>query len=259
MEIITSGDNSRIKQYRRLFAEKKFRLREGLFVTEGARLTADAAREGAGLEYVLVSSSGAEHFPDEVQMISDSCKVYMISDRLADMLSGTRTTQGIFGVCRIPEIRNAAQCGITHGMRIVVLDDVQDPGNMGTILRTADACGVDRVVLCGCCDEYSPKAVRSAMGSVLRVKPVHDTFENTVSVLKENGIKVWAAVINGGTDLLKAHLGSGAGVIIGNEGSGISPQHAQMADEGLTITMHGTIESLNAAMAAGIIMWELTK
>ena len=131
---------------------------------------------------------------------------------------------------------------------------------MGTMLRTADACGIDAIITCNCCDVYNPKTVRSAMGSLMRVNIIDDDIGNAVLNLKNAGIAVYAAVIDSSAvSLTECDFSKGGAVMIGNEGNGLPSEHSALADVPLTIKMHGTINSLNAAMAAGIIMWELSK
>lgn len=262
--LITSADNEKIKLYRKLTADKKARKAEGMFTIEGARLAADAASEAAQLCCVFVTDSAAEKYSEALELLTsrfDRKIFYRISEELAKSLSDTRMPQGIFAICKIPALdKSSAYDKIVHGGRYLILDNIQDPGNMGTMLRTADACGINAVVTCSCCDIYNPKTVRSAMGSIMRVNIIDDSYENAVCRFKEAGIPVYASVIDADApDLTKLDFSEGAAAVIGNEGSGMPADHVAMAGNRLTIKMHGTINSLNAAMAAGIIMWELSK
>ena len=262
--LITSSDNDRIKLYKRLAADKKARKKEGLFTVEGARLVSDAASEAAQLCCVFFTKDAFEKYGDTMELLTNTFDrkiFFMITEELAKSLSQTQVSQGIFALCRMKALdKSEVYDKIKHGGRYLILDNIQDPGNLGTMLRTADACGIDAVVVCNCCDIYNPKTVRSAMGSIMRVSFVCDSFEEAVLRFKAAGITVYASVIDSDAlSLSCADFSGGAAVIIGNEGSGIPPEHVLMADERLTIRMHGTINSLNAAMAAGIIMWELVK
>jgi len=140
-----------------------------------------------------------------------------------------------------------------------VLNHLQDPGNVGTLLRTADAVGADGVVLTGnCCDLYNPKVVRSAMGSMGRIKIyVEDDFSRVCNTLSELGIKTLAAVIKNGVSVTEYDFDKPCAVVIGNEGNGLSESDADMCDEKITIRMNGNIDSLNAAVAGAIILWEM--
>lgn len=261
---IFSADNEKIKLYRKLTDDKKARRKENKFTIEGARLVSDAAAEAIELHSVFFTESATEKYGEALELLFKTYpqKIFsIISEELAKELSETKMPQGIFAVCSMPN-RDKAQTysKIKKGSRVLILDNIQDPGNMGTMLRTADACGIDCVVLCSCCDIYNPKTVRSAMGSIMRVEAVTDDIENAVSGMKLRSLPVFAAVISDtARSLTDCDFSQGGAVMIGNEGNGLSDYDASLADIPLTIKMHGTINSLNAAMAAGIIMWELSK
>lgn len=261
---ISSADNEKIRLYKRLSADKKFRRKEQLFTVEGARLTADAAAEAIELHCVFFTENALKKYSEALELLFSKYnkKTFsMISDDLAASLSDTQMSQGIFAICRMPKPDNAAQYAkMKSGGKYIILDNIQDPGNMGTMLRTADACGIDAVITCNCCDVYNPKTVRSAMGSLMRVNIIDDDIGNAVLNLKNAGITVYAAVIDSSAvSLTECDFSKGGAVMIGNEGNGLPREHSALADVPLTIKMHGTINSLNAAMAAGIIMWELSK
>lgn len=261
---ISSAENEKIKLYRRLSADKKLRRKEQLFVIEGARLISDAAAEAIELRCIFVTDAAASKYSEALELLTERYPkkiFYKISDDLAGVLSDTQMPQGLFAVCKIPSLdKSEAYDKIKQRGRYLILDNIQDPGNMGTMLRTADACGIDAVVTCNCCDIYNPKTVRSAMGSLMRVTVIDDNIENAVCAFKSADIPVFAAVIDStAVSLTECSFAQGGAVIIGNEGSGIPKEHSALADVLLTIKMHGTINSLNAAMAAGIIMWELSK
>lgn len=261
---IFSADNEKIKLYRKLTDDKKARRKENKFTIEGARLVSDAAAEAIELHSVFFTESATEKYGEALELLFKTYphKIFsIISEELAKELSDTKMPQGIFAVCSMPKHDKAQTYSkIKKGSRVLILDNIQDPGNMGTMLRTADACGIDCVVLCGCCDIYNPKTVRSAMGSIMRVEAVTDDIENAVSEMKLRSLPVFAAVISDtARSLTDCDFSQGGAVMIGNEGNGLSDYDASLADIPLTIKMHGTINSLNAAMAAGIIMWELSK
>jgi TrmH family RNA methyltransferase len=261
---ISSADNEKIKLYKRLSSDKKLRRKEQLFTVEGARLTADAAAEAIELHCVFFTENALKKYSEALELLFSKYnkKTFsMISDELAASLSDTQMSQGIFAICRMPKSDNAAQYAeMKSGRKYIILDNIQDPGNMGTMLRTADACGIDAIITCNCCDVYNPKTVRSAMGSLMRVNIIDDDIGNAVLNLKNAGIAVYAAVIDSSAvSLTECDFSKGGAVMIGNEGNGLPREHSALADVPLTIKMHGTINSLNAAMAAGIIMWELSK
>ncbi|MCI7767365.1 MAG: RNA methyltransferase [Oscillospiraceae bacterium] len=261
---IFSSDNEKIKLYRKLSEDKKARRKENKFTIEGARLVSDAAAEAIELHSVFFTEAALEKYGEALELLFEKYppKIFnIISEELSRELSETKMPQGIFAVCSMPDTsKNDIYRRLAPGSRVLILDNIQDPGNMGTMLRTADACGIDCVITCSCCDIYNPKTVRSAMGSVMRVPIISDDIIHAAEEIKLKGIPLFAAVISDNAfSLTECDFSGGGAVIIGNEGSGLSPEDAALADVLLTIKMHGTINSLNAAMAAGIIMWELSK
>ncbi len=260
--LILSRDNPRIKRFARLKDKRSAREEEGLFVLEGARIVFDALREDAPLCEAFYTKSAIERFPETVrpliELLGDSA--FEISDEVSEKLSATATSQGVFAICsRLDKTEPLDK--IVYGKKFVVLDSLQDPGNVGTILRTADAFGADGVFLCDCCDVYGPKTVRSTMGSLFRV-PFCDTLsaKEAVEKLKGLGAEVLAAVVDGGAeDIKKISFAERCAVVIGNEGNGLSDETVALCDRRITIKMRGSIESLNAATAAAVLLWELSK
>ena len=257
---ISSKDNANIKLCRKLSDSRKARREQGLFLLEGARLVCDALKENAELHLVfftqtaLKKAENGEGKYGEALNLPDGVPRFVIPDELGERISGTEGTQGIFAVCKIPSAVNE----IISGGKYVVLHTLQDPGNMGTIIRTADALGVDGVITVGCCDPFNPKTVRSAMGALLRVNVMEMSEEEMFDLLRSKGIKTCAAVIDSdAVSVTECDFSSGAAVVIGNEGNGLSRETAEKCDERITIKMHGTADSLNAAAAASILIWEL--
>lgn len=259
---ISSPDNEKIKLYRKLSADKKIRRRENMFVIEGARLVADAVKEAAELYCVFITPAAAEKYDGTLALISENVsenRVFIISDALAKLLSDTDMPQGFFAICRSRVLDKSSLYGtIKSGGAYLVIDNVQDPGNLGTILRTADACGIDAVFTCSCCDIYNPKTVRSTMGSLFRLTVIAVGIGEAAAALKSAGVTLYAAVIDkSAVSLTECDFSAGGAVMIGNEGNGLPQEHIDLADIPVTIRMSGRVNSLNAAMAAGIIMWEL--
>ena len=253
---LASKDNPKIKLYQKLSSLKKERQRYGLFVLEGQRIVRDAI-EADAVHFILFTQKALEEFAETGSDPDAAGEWYIISDDLAERISQTETPQGCFAVCRIPQSVPL----LKDGGKYVVLYGLQDPGNMGTVIRTADAFGIDGIILCGSCDLYNPKTVRSTMGSLFRerISIVNDP-DQLFGLLKEQNVQTMAAVID--ADAVKVtempHSGTQA-VFIGNEGRGLPPETAQRCDMRITIPMQGSINSLNAAMAAGVIMWEMKK
>ncbi|MDO4862880.1 MAG: RNA methyltransferase [Ruminococcus sp.] len=257
--IITSKDNPVIKLYQKLSASKKERLQYGLFVLEGLRIVEDALKEDARVSHLIFTKQAFERYGGELlQADLRDTKTLVISNELGNKIASTSTTQGVFAICAVPEERAPV---FAEDGRYVVLFGLQDPGNVGMIIRTADALGIDGIFMCGCCDLYSPKVIRSTMGSVFRERIyVIGSEDELFDVLKSGGVSTSAAVIDTDADrVTECGFGGRQAVFIGNEGNGLPAETARRCDRRVTIPMNGTINSLNAAMAAGILMWELRK
>ena len=228
--IITSKDNPVIKLYQKLSDSKKERLQYGLFVLEGLRIVEDALREEARVSHLILTKQAFDRFCDELlQADLRDTKTLVISNELGNRIASTSTTQGVFAICGIPEEKVPV---FADNGRYVVLFGLQDPGNVGMIIRTADALGIDGIFMCGSCDLYSPKVIVTTSAAVI------DTDAEKVTECGFTGRQA---------------------VFIGNEGNGLPAEVSRRCDRRVTIPMNGTINSLNAAMAAGILMWELKK
>jgi len=256
-EIIKSKDNPVIKLYQKLSSQKKERLLYGLFVLEGLRIVQDAIREDKDIKHLLVTVDAMNKYSDEFSQVDlKDTKLIVISNELGNKIAQTEKTQGVFAICSIPQ---QTEILFEENGKYIVLHELQDPGNVGMIIRTADALGIDGIIMCKCCDLYSPKVIRSTMGSVFRMKIsiVNDT-QRLFELLQKNNVSSFASVIDKDADNVKTSDFSGAcAVFIGNEGNGLPCDVAEHCDHKVTIRMNGTINSLNAAMAAGILMWEL--
>lgn len=266
MRGITSSDNPNIKLYRKLAASKKHRRESGMFTLEGTRLVADALAENVKLHSVFVTESCLEKIDRGETVIRREALdfhgetgIFLIPDGIGEKMSSTDNSQGIFAVCESldkPPISDI----VKSGGRYVMLCGVQDPGNLGTVIRTADAVGVDAVFLAECCDLYNPKVIRATMGSVFRLNVSEVKFGEVFPLFERRGVDTYAAVVDGNAvSLTDCDFSGGGAILIGNEGNGLPKEIADLCKTRLTIKMQGSVNSLNAAMAAGIIMWELTK
>ena len=253
MKTIRSKDNPAYKDTLRLL-RKKYRDQTGMFLIEGPRPVMDAVKAGNRLETVFIRESAADD-PETFGLV-DLCPV-VLADGLFDRLSDTENSQGVLAVARkLPQCSGIpAKAG---ARRVVILDRLQDPGNIGTIIRTAEAAGFGTLIaIKGTGDIYSPKTSRAAAGSLLRV----DVFEgmsaaDAISLCKESGVRIIASDLNGASEYTEADMTGDIAIVIGNEGSGISDEIRSAADTLVRIPMEGDIESLNAAAAAGILMYE---
>ena len=246
-ERITSRKNPLLVQVWRLLSSRSAREEAGLFVSDGTKLLAEAVRFCPGLDTVILSDGVEAETPPGVR------RVRVPEDVMAS-ISPMSTPQGALFLCRFPEKRPYVPRPGT-----VLLDGIQDPGNLGTILRTADALNVPVVLMEGCADPYSHKVVRSSMGAVFRTPPVTLTWEQASEALKNAGIPVAATAMDEkARDLRQADAGSLA-VVIGSEGRGVRREILLQAEKTLIIPMNPNCESLNAAIAAAIVMWQMGK
>ena len=242
---ITSRKNPLIQQVRRLLTSKKERENAGLFVADGTKLLEEAVRYYPGLQTVILSDGVHADVPEHVEVIR-------VPEEVMAYISPMETPQGALFLCRLPE---PAEFVPQAGM--LLLDGIQDPGNLGTILRTADALNVPVVLLEGCADPYSHKVVRASMGAVLRVQPVQAIWEQVKTQCADSKIPVAVtALSNRAQDIRNAQL-SNMAVVICSEGRGVRQEILAQANAELIIPMNAHCESLNAAVAATIVMWEM--
>lgn len=260
LEIISSKNNQLVKLYRKLAENKKERMQSGLFVAEGMRIIQDALSENIDIHSLMVTEQNVEKYSALLSQADlRGVKPIIISNELGNRISDTENTQGIFAICHIP-FQTDLNSAIRKNGKYIILYQLQNPGNVGTIIRTADAMGIDGVILSESCDVFSPKTIRSTMGSVFRLNMWHSLdIENVLQTFKENNIKTYPAVVSeNAVSLTECDFSNGGAVIIGNEGNGIPEKIVSQCDIPLTIKMNGNIDSMNAGMAAGIIMWEMT-
>lgn len=250
MENITSNQNKRIKNIIALQTKSKTRKENASFVVEGPKMV----REAAGLSLLR------EVFMTEKYMNEDfACECFCVPDKLMKEISGTETPQGIVGICDFPTHPPLEDILAKPHLRLLLLEDVRDPGNLGTMIRTSEAAGIDAVVMSkGTADMYSPKVTRSTMGSIFRVPCFYtDDLHEVLKSLKAAGIVTYAAHLKGEKFHSEIEYPAKCGVIIGNEANGITEETASLAGELIKIPMEGKVESLNAAIAAAIMMYAM--
>lgn len=258
MEKITSKSNELIKSVKKLFTSRKARFEKNQFVLEGARLCFDVFNSDYKVVCFLVTEKAYEKYKDECsRMIEIADKAFLISNDAAAKLGDTESTQGIFAVCEI--LQNNFK--IEKNNKYIALDSLQDPSNLGAIIRTAEALGIDGAICCNCCDVYNPKALRASMGSILRLPVIiSQDLCNDIEHMKKDGFSVYAAVPDSNArDITKINFNKSSVMIIGNEGNGISQGVKACSTEHVTINMLGRAESLNASMAGAIAMWEMLR
>ena len=253
-ERITSRQNGRIKEIIRLTSSADARKETGAFVLEGARLCGDAAASGIEILLLCVSDSAAGR--KEAGTLTAVAKETMtVPDSLFAQISETKSPQGLLCVAKTPSLWRKM---MRPGGRYLALENISDPGNLGTIARTAEALGLDGLILSGGCDPFSPKVQRASMGSLLRLPLVK--ADSLPVFLKNQRLPSFAAVP--AMDAADAGLEdfAGGGIIcIGNEGNGLTAKTEKSCSRRITIPMAGRAESLNAAAAAAILCYLLTR
>ena len=248
MERLTSRKSAVIRAFRDLARSSAAREEKGLFLCDGQKLLQEALRSGASVETVLWKENRAANlppFPQEALLPAD----------LFDYVSPMANSPGpLFSV------RMLSAPDLYKVRRVLALEELQDPGNVGTVLRTADAFGVDLVVLLeGCADLYAPKTVRASMGAVFRQAAVRMDAEAFVSFCREKNLPLWGAALTDTAQDLRSVPLDPAAVLIGSEGRGLSGELLRACDGEIIIPMSGEAESLNAAVAAAIVMWEMQR
>lgn len=242
---ISSRKNATLQQVKKLLSSKKEREGAGLFVADGTKLLEEAVHYCEGLETVILSDGVQAQVPDRVQLIR-------VPEDVMASISPMQTPQGALFVCRMPE-----KTHFVPKAGMLLLDGIQDPGNIGTILRTADALEIPVALLEGCADPYSHKVVRASMGAVFRTPVCQTTWEEARESCRRAGIPLAVTALSDrAEDIRKADLRSMA-VVIGSEGRGVRKEVLESADRELIIPMNPRCESLNAAIAATICMWEM--
>ncbi len=252
--LITSRENPLIKEACALVSDKKARKESGLFVVEGARLCSEACKSGAEVLRLFVTEEAEKKYPEYLSsLLSEAKEVYNISTGVADKISDTKTPQGVFAVCRMEE----KEINLDDEGLFVLLSGLQDPGNIGTILRTCEAMDVKGVFLCSCADAFSPKVLRGTMGCIFRlpVRVFSDTAK-ALELLSEKGVTTYASALSENALLLPGvKFEKKSCVLIGNEGNGLSTEVISACDYSVMIPMPGKAESLNAASAAAILIY----
>lgn len=252
--MITSTSNAQVKRLLQLQKKSKARNEEKVFLVEGLRMFVEVPAER--VQKVYISESLYNKKKQELDLSRFSVEI--LSDTVFQYVSDTKTPQGILCIVEQQkyDINEILKIGNPHFM---VLDNLQDPGNLGTIVRTAEGAGVDAVFLSKeSVDIYNPKTIRSTMGSIYRMPVIYvEDLLELLSTFKKKGIKSYAAHLEGENTYDKEDYQSGTAILIGNEGNGLRDEVANAADIWVRIPMHGQVESLNAAIAASVLMFEV--
>lgn len=256
--MITSKDNAKIKRVAALCSSAKKRREEGVFLLEGTRLCSEALREDIEVLEVFYTSSVLKSDADLVQNL---CKISAFFDEVSDTvfakMSDTCSPQGILLTARFK-----GEIAAPKGGKFIAFERVQDPSNLGAASRTAEALGFSGIILSGAsADPYSPKSLRASMGALLRLPIiVTEDFVTTINNYKKMGFTVSGTVVeSSATPINKVNFGENEIAIIGNEASGMTEVAKSLCDRLITIPMSGRAESLNAGVAAAIVMWEMCR
>ncbi len=258
MQVISSKDNEIIKNIRKL-KEKKYRDIENSYIIEGIKIVKEAIAEKATIKQIVVCEeciNDGELDKDTLYEIAKYNLIY-VTKKVFDLITDVKTPQGIIAVIE----KNNANKGIDYSQDIIIaLDDLQDPGNLGTILRTVDSANLNQIILSkNSADPYNPKVVRSTMGAIFRVNILEvENLKDELEKVKQNGFKVMVTSLDTKSSIYDTEYNKKV-IVIGNEANGVSKEIQNMADEKVKIPMIGKTESLNASVATGIMIYEYVR
>lgn len=266
--MITSENNAKLKEMIKLQKNARHRKKEGLFVAEGIKLVKEAAKYGK-LRQVLIreslwidrwqekpESEIAEEFSGENRRIG----VDVVPDDLFDLAADTVTPQGILGMVDMPSYSQEEILNSPAGLYLL-LDDLRDPGNLGTMIRTSEAAGVAGVIMSkGTVDLFNPKVVRATMGAIFRVPFLYvESLPEMIRQMKQKNISVYGTILEESRVYDDPDYTKPSGIVVGNEANGISKEVRESLSGRIHIPMEGSVESLNAAVAAAIVLYEASR
>ena len=238
--LITSINNQTIKELDKL-KQKKYRDLEQKFLIEGEHLVEEAEKSGVLEKIILLENS---EYPSKLE------KIY-VSKNVMKKLSSLDTPPNIIGVCKMLSKKEL-------GKKVLLLDDIQDPGNLGTIIRSSVAFNVDSIVMSlNTVDLYNPKVIRSTQGMIFKINLIKDDLERVIEKLKSENIPIYTTNVNGGENIKNINSTDSYGLIMGNEGNGVKDEISALADRKIYIPMNSKVESLNVSVAASILLYEL--
>ncbi len=251
---ISSKENNNIKELKKLNTSAKYRAEKSAFVIEGVRTIEDALLNGISFTHLFFTNTAENKFSDYIKkFVPNSNEVFVLSESIMAYVSDTKTPQGVIAIAKMPQNKFA----VDKSGKYIALENLQDPANLGAVTRTAEALGISGIfVSSDSCDIYSPKVLRASMGTVLRM-PIY-VCDDLLGELKKHNLVTYACVVHGEAENLGSFsFGNGSVAVIGNEGNGLSREMINGCEKRITIKMNGNAESLNAAVAASIVMWEM--
>ncbi|WP_185593132.1 TrmH family RNA methyltransferase [Peptostreptococcus russellii] len=259
MIFIKSKDNDKFKLAKSLL-KTKYRNREKKYLAEGLRTVELALEHGAKIECVFLSErfvSNDENI-DVIEKLEEVTKIYALSDDLFKNISETENSQGIVAMINMKDLV-IEDYDCNRHKKIIILDRLQDPGNLGTIIRTADAAGFDMIIMTkGCVDLYNPKVVRAAMGSMFYMDIVSTSQEKAFEVLKENNVEIVSSYLKTDNFFNKVDYSERCALVLGNEANGICDFWIDNSDLLVKIPMYGKAESLNVGISAALLMYQIS-
>jgi len=258
MQTITSKDNELIKHIRKL-KDKKYRDESNEYVVEGVKLVEEAVKENAKIKQIIVCEDTTRTYeiPTHIMLEIAKYECISVSDKIFNIITQVTNPQGIMAIIE----KNAQNAKIDYTQDIiVVLDDVQDPGNLGTILRTVDSIGLNQIIVSkGTADAFNSKVVRSTMGAIFRIKIIEvENLAQAIKEMKKHHFKLMVTSLQTKNSIYDIDFYKKI-IVIGNEANGVSKEIQDMADEKAKIPMLGRTESLNASVAAGVVMYEYVR
>lgn len=258
MQIITSKDNELIKHIRKL-KDKKYRDEYNEYVVEGIKIVEEAVKENVKIKQIIICNDTTKTYeiPTHIMLEIAKYECIYVTDKIFNLITQVTNPQGIMAIIEKNSEKN--QIDYTQDI-ILVLDDVQDPGNLGTILRTADSIGLNQIVVSkGTADAFNSKVVRSTMGAIFRIKIIEtQDLIRTIKEMKKHHFKLMVTSLQTENSIYDINFNKKI-IVIGNEANGVSKEIQDMADEKAKIPMLGRTESLNASVAAGIVMYEYVR
>ena len=258
MQVISSKDNELIKHIRKL-KDKKYRDESNEYVVEGVKLVEEAVKENAKIKQIIVCEDTTRTYeiPTHIMLEIAKYECISVSDKIFNIITQVTNPQGIMAIIE----KNAQNAKIDYTQDIiVVLDDVQDPGNLGTILRTVDSIGLNQIIVSkGTADAFNSKVVRSTMGAIFRIKIIEvENLAQAIKEMRKHHFKLMVTSLQTKNSIYDIDFNKKI-IVIGNEANGVSKEIQDMADEKAKIPMLGRTESLNASVAAGVVMYEYVR
>lgn len=257
--MIESRSNAQVKRIQKLKKNARFRRQENVFLAEGFKMTEEALRNGC-VKTIYVSEEAGTEYEERLSQKGGGIPVEWVKASVFRELSDTSTPQGVMAVVEIPSYERETIVEKTDAA-LICLEDIRDPGNLGTIFRTAEGAGMTAVVLSGgCVDLFNPKVVRSTMGALFR-QPYYivEHMAEEVRRLRDAGFTVYAGALDARQEYTSCSYDGKVGILIGNEANGICDETAALASEKIRIPMEGEVESLNAAVSAALLMYEIPR